>query len=117
MASPLIAFNGQQYKYGFDNSALDLITNYFTDQIQLFKTSILPYFDYCPSLIIYFPKSSFQSLNTFFDFCLYRLVKFRTEISSIYKNGEDKLMDDFINKLNDYFGHELQTSFYSLSME
>jgi len=71
-------------------------------KIQFFKTFILPYFDYCLSLIIYFPKSTFQSLNTFFNCCLYRLFKFRPEISSIDKNDEDKLMDDFINRLNDY---------------
>ena len=69
-------------------------------KIQFFKTFILPYFDYCLSLIIYFPKSTFQSLNTFFNCCRYRLFKFRPEISSIDKN--DKLMDDFIIILNVY---------------
>ena len=71
-------------------------------KIQFFKNFVLPCFDYCLSLIIYFPKSTFQSLNTFFNCCLYRLFKFRPEISSIDKNDKVKLMDDFIKRLNDY---------------
>ena len=38
-----------------------------TVKIQFFKTFILPYFDYCSSLLIYYPKSSIQSLGRFFN--------------------------------------------------
>ena len=41
-------------------------------------------------------------LQNFYFTLLYRLSKFRLEISSIDKNDEDKLLDDFINKLNDF---------------
>ena len=71
-------------------------------KIQFFKTFILPYFDYCLSLIIYFPKSTFQSLDNFFNCCLYRLFKFRPEIPSNEYDNENKLMNDFINKLENY---------------
>jgi hypothetical protein len=44
-----------------------------------FKTFILPYFDYCLSLIVYFPPSAYQSLNNCFNICLYKLFKFKPE--------------------------------------
>ena len=40
---------------------------------------ILPYFDYCSTLLIYFPKSSIKSLNNCFNVCLYKLFKFTPE--------------------------------------
>ena len=78
-------------------------------KIQIFKTFIQPYFDYCLSLIIYFPKSTFQSLNNFFNCCLYRLFKFRPEIPSNEYDDENKLMNDFINKLENYNLFTLQS--------
>ena len=45
-------------------------------KIHFFKTFILPYFDYCLSLILYFPPSAYQSLNNCFNLCLYKLFKF-----------------------------------------
>jgi len=36
-------------------------------KIHFFKTFILPYFDYCLSLIIYFPSSAYQSLCNCFN--------------------------------------------------
>ena len=50
-----------------------------TVKIQFFKTFVLPYFDYCSSLLIYFPKSSIQSLNNCFNLCLFKLFKFKPE--------------------------------------
>jgi hypothetical protein len=50
-------------------------------KIHFFKTFILPYFDYCLSLIIYFPPSAYQSLNNFFNLCLYKLFKFKPEVT------------------------------------
>jgi hypothetical protein len=46
-------------------------------KIHFFKTFILPYFDYCLSLIIYFPPSAYQSLSNCFNLCLYKLFKFK----------------------------------------
>ena len=41
--------------------------------------SKLSYFDYCLSLIIYFPSSAYQSINNCFNLCLYKLFKFKPE--------------------------------------
>ena len=46
-------------------------------KIQFFKSFILPYFDYCLSLCIYFPKTTLQRLCNFYYFCLYKLFKFK----------------------------------------
>ena len=44
---------------------------------KFFKTFILPYFDYCLSLLIYFPKSTIQRLSNCFNLCLYKLFNFK----------------------------------------
>ena len=45
-------------------------------KLQFFKTFLLPYFDYCLSLSIYFPKSVLQKLSNCFYICLHKLFKF-----------------------------------------
>ena len=40
---------------------------------------ILPYFDYCLSLLIYFPKSTIQTLSNCFNNCIFMLFKFKIE--------------------------------------
>ena len=52
-------------------------------KIQFFKTFIMPYFDYCLSLLIYFPKSTIQGLSDCFNFCLFKLFKFKIESESV----------------------------------
>ena len=52
-----------------------------------------PSFDNCLSLIIYFPSSGYQSLNNFFNICLYKLFKFRPEIKSDEEEDEEKIMN------------------------
>jgi hypothetical protein len=72
-------------------------------KIHFFKTFILPYFDYCLSLIIYFPPSAFQSLNNRFNLCLYKLFKFKPEVTPEDEDrNEEKIMSDFIDKLHSY---------------
>ena len=79
-------------------------------KIHFFKTFILPYFDYCLSLIIYFPKSTFQSLNNCFNLCLYRLFKFKPEpINLDAEDSDEQIMNDFINKLQSYKLFTLQS--------
>ena len=46
-------------------------------KIQFFKTFILPFFDYCCSLIGYYSKESIQKLSDYFYFCLFKLFKFK----------------------------------------
>ncbi len=48
-------------------------------KIQFFKTFILPDFDYCLSLIIYFPSTAYQILYNCFNLCLYKLFNFFKE--------------------------------------
>ena len=61
-------------------------------KIQFFKTFILPYFDYCFSLCIYFPKYVLQNLQNHYYFCLFKLFEFDfknlnySEINNFLKN-------------------------------
>jgi hypothetical protein len=82
-------------------------------KIHFFKTFILPYFDYCLSLIIYFPSSAYQSLNNCFNICLYKLFKFRPEINRDEDEDEEKIMKDFIEKLHSYNLFTLQSRIYN----
>jgi hypothetical protein len=61
-------------------------------KLQFFKTFILPYFDYCLSLIIYFPKVVIQKMSNCFNITIYKLLKIKS-------NGYITLDSDF-NKLN-----------------
>jgi hypothetical protein len=83
-------------------------------KIHFFKTFILPYFDYCLSLIIYFPPSAYQSLNNCFNLCLYKLFKFKPEVTSEDEEAnEEKIMSDFIDKLHSYDLFTLQSRIYN----
>jgi hypothetical protein len=87
-----------------------------TVKIHFSKTFILPYFDYCLSLIIYFPGSALQSLSNCFYYCLYRLFKFKPD-EIIYREStpseEVKVMNDFYNKLQSYNLFTFQTRVFS----
>jgi len=83
-------------------------------KIHFFKTFILPYFDYCLSLIIYFPSSAYQSLNNCFNLCLYKLFKFKPEIADKDKEeDEEKIMKEFVEKLHSYDLFTLQSRIYN----
>jgi hypothetical protein len=60
-------------------------------KIQFFKTFILPYFDYCLSLVIYFPKAAIQSLSNCFNYCLFKLFHFKIDSlnDSVIENSAD----------------------------
>jgi len=64
----------------------------FAVKMQFFKTFILPYFDYCFSLCIYFPKYVLQNLQNHYYFCLFKLFVFDfkdcnfSEINNYLKN-------------------------------
>ena len=85
----------------FRNRRLFHLSN--TVKIQFFKTFILLYFDYCLSLIIYFTKPTFLSLNNCFNICIYKLFKFTPDkyIIDDEKDFEIK-MEDFLKKLQSY---------------
>jgi hypothetical protein len=46
-------------------------------KLQFFKSFIMPYFNYCLTLSIYFAKTSLQSLSNCYYLCLYKLFKFK----------------------------------------
>ena len=72
-------------------------------KIHFFKTFILPYFDYCLSLIIYFPSSSLQSLNNCFNLCLYMLFNFKPEVGDKDRDeDEEKILREFVENLQSY---------------
>ena len=54
-------------------------------KVQFFKTFIMPYFDYCLSLLIYFPKATIQRLNDCFNLCLFKLfgLKFNKNVNDL----------------------------------
>ena len=46
-------------------------------KVQFLKTFIMPYFHYCLSLLIYFPKTTIQRIKNCFNICLYKLLNFK----------------------------------------
>lgn len=46
----------------------------FSVKVQFFKTFILPHFDYCSALHVYFNKTQMESLEKFYNVCLFRLL-------------------------------------------
>jgi hypothetical protein len=64
-------------------------------KIQFFKSFILPLFDYCLSLCIYFSKKALQKLFNTYNFCLFKLFKIKEEID--YRDANQ--FNTFNNKL------------------
>lgn len=68
-------------------------------RLQFLKSFILPYFDYCLSLAIYFPKRTLQKLaNTYYN-CIYRLLKIKKPI---------RTLEDFNNLNNELSKYNLE---------
>ena len=57
-------------------------------------------------LLIYYPKSSIQSLGSFFNLCLFKLFKFKPEKIDfediLLENNQDNIMDKFSGTLQKY---------------
>ena len=58
----------------------------FNVKMLFFKTFILPYFDYCLSLIIYFSKTAISKLSKVFYICLFKLFKFNFLMISLHSS-------------------------------
>ena len=73
-------------------------------KIQFFKTFIMPLFDYCSTLFIYFPKSSIQKLKNCYDFCLLKLFKFKIELYNVFseKFESPSAVNKYYTKLQSY---------------
>jgi hypothetical protein len=77
--------------------------------IYLFITT---FYDYCLSLVIYFPPSTFQSLNNCFNLCLNRQFKFKPDFTTEDVVDEEKSMSKFITKLQAYDLFTLRSRLY-----
>jgi len=51
-------------------------------KLQFFKSFILPYFDYCLSIYIYFPKITIQKIANCYNSCMFKLFKFKAQITT-----------------------------------
>ena len=49
----------------------------FHVKLQFLKTFILPYFDYCSSILIYFPKSSVQKISNCYYHSIHKILKIK----------------------------------------
>lgn len=74
-------------------------------KVQFFKTFILPHFDYCLSLLVYFSKKAIQSLSNCYYICLFTLFNFTGSVSStsdfntLNNNLEALKLNGFIHRL------------------
>jgi len=64
-------------------------------KVQFFKTFILPYFDYCLTLSIYFNKSVIQRLCNKYYLCLYMLFKLDSHNYTDYNELNEYLLGKF----------------------
>jgi hypothetical protein len=78
-------------------------------KLQFFKTFILPYFDYCLSLFIYFPKASIQRINNAYYICLDKLFKFKMEQHDALNDGFCDIKED-INESNVDLNPDVESS-------
>ena len=63
-----------------------------TVKLQFFKTFIMPYFGYCSSLLIYFPKTTIQKICNFYYYFLNKLLKIDSKIHNyLYSKDENQL--------------------------
>jgi len=72
----------------------------FSVKLQFFKSFILPYFDYCLSLLIYFPKSTIQKLKNRYDFCLLKLFNIKISEYNLFKQKIEADSTDITNAFN-----------------
>ena len=67
-------------------------------KIQFFKTFILPIFDYCLSLVIYFSKKAIQKFVNYYNICFANLLNFKATIDYWI----DSEFNDFNDKLSEF---------------
>jgi len=58
-------------------------------KIQFLKTFILPYFDYCATLCIYYSKSILQKLANSYNNCIFKIINVKSVHDSIINSSED----------------------------
>jgi len=58
-------------------------------KIQFLKTFILPYFDYCATLCIYYSKSILQKLANLYNNCIFKLINVKSIHDSVINSSDD----------------------------
>ena len=58
-------------------------------KIQFLKTFILPYFDYCATLCIYYSKSILQKLANSYNNCIFKLINVKSIHDSVINSSDD----------------------------
>ena len=77
----------------------------YSVKLQFFKSFMLPYFDYCSTLSIYFSKTALQRMCNCFNLCLLKLFKIKNEATD---NDELNLHNNKLEKLGLFtFEHRL----------
>ena len=71
-----------------------------TVKVQFFKSFILPYFDYCLSLSIYYSKSILQKLCNSYNICLFKLFNSTKTDKFNFKSSENELLNKFLKRFN-----------------
>jgi hypothetical protein len=72
----------------------------FNVKLQFFKTFILPYFDYCATLFIYFNKTTVQKIANCYYLCLFRLLSFKFTAQYIDSKFDFNHLNNELEKLN-----------------
>ena len=62
-------------------------------KLQFYKTFIMPYFDYCSSIMCYFPKTAIRNISRCFEYSLIRLFKIKSETDN--KNDYNNLLEKY----------------------
>ena len=62
-------------------------------KIQFLKTFVLPVFDYCLSLSIYYSQKAIQKLSNCYYLCLYKLLKVKAKIDYRFQGDFNRLND------------------------
>jgi hypothetical protein len=77
----------------------------FSVKLQFFKSFILPFFDYCLSLLVYYPKYSLQKLSNYYNICLFKLLNIKYNVN----NSDDlNTFNNILSKYNLYcFQHRI----------
>ena len=62
-------------------------------KLQFFKSFILPYFDYCMSLSIYYSRSDLLQLEKLYNFCVFKLLK--TNLKGVSIEAQQASLEPF----------------------
>jgi hypothetical protein len=77
----------------------------YSVKLQFFKSFMLPYFDYCSTLSIYFTKTVLQRMCSCYNICMVKLFKIKNEATN---NNELNLHNNKLEKLSLFnFEHRL----------